>query len=217
MRFLTILLLLAGIANAGEYVLFASGGRMRVDGHEAVGSKIRLRTGQGSAEVDAAQVLAFETEEYVAAAPAPAPVMAAAPAPPAPTPHELADRAADKCGLPRQWVRSIMAAESGFNPQAVSPKGAIGLMQLMPDTARTLGVDPHDPAQNAEAGACYLRDLLVRYNGQLWHALAAYNAGPGAVDKYGNVPPYPETIGYINRIALDHQKKSASPDAAAPR
>jgi soluble lytic murein transglycosylase-like protein len=93
-----------------------------------------------------------------------------------------------------------MRAESGFAPGAVSPKGAIGLMQLMPGTARELGADPRDPAQNVDAGARYLRDLLLRYDYRLWHALAAYNAGPGAVDAHHGVPPYRETIDYINRV-----------------
>jgi soluble lytic murein transglycosylase-like protein len=112
----------------------------------------------------------------------------------------LADAAADKYGLPRRLVRSVMSAESGGNPRAVSPKGAIGLMQLMPSTAKDLGIDPLDPAQNMDAGVRYLRDLLILYNGHLWHALAAYNAGSGAVQKYHGIPPYSETIGYINRI-----------------
>lgn len=198
MRFLGILLLLAGLANAGEYILFASGGRLHVDGHEVLGSKVRIRMGPASADVDLAEIRGYEVEEYSAPAPAPAPV--AAPPAPALNPRELADRAADKCGLPRQLVRSVMAAESGFNPQAVSPKGAIGLMQLMPETARTLGVDARDPGQNVEAGACYLRDLLVRYDYHLWHALAAYNAGPQAVDRYSGIPPYAETLGYIDRV-----------------
>jgi soluble lytic murein transglycosylase-like protein len=118
----------------------------------------------------------------------------------APTPLELADAAADRYGLPRVLVRSVMAAESGFEPSAISPKGAIGLMQLMPGTAQVLGADPHDPAQNVDAGTRYLRDLLEKYNYGLRHALAAYNAGPGAVEKYNGVPPYRETIDYIARI-----------------
>ena len=97
-------------------------------------------------------------------------------------------------------VRSVIAAESAFQPNARSPKGAIGPMQLMPETAKDLGVDPHDPAQNVDAGTRYLRDLLQRYDSGLWHALAAYNAGPGAVDKYRGVPPYRETRNYVNRI-----------------
>ena len=85
-------------------------------------------------------------------------------------------------------------------------------MQLMPSTAGMLGADARDPAQNVDAGARYLRDLLVKYDGALWHALAAYNAGPDAVDKYNAVPPYRETIRYINRIDRDlHQNSSARP------
>ncbi|HEY1495228.1 MAG TPA: lytic transglycosylase domain-containing protein [Candidatus Solibacter sp.] len=129
------------------------------------------------------------------------PALPAVAAPPlATTPLELADAAADKYGLPRELVRSVMAAESGMVPGAVSPKGAIGLMQLMPETAHVLGVNPYDPAQNVDAGARYLRDLLEKYNYGLRHALAAYNAGPGAVDKYNGIPPYRETIDYISRI-----------------
>ncbi len=204
-------MIISGLANAGEYVVFASGWRMRVDGHESLGSKVRLRMGPESMEVDSAQVRSYEPEEYTA--PAPAPVAAAEQPEPALSPHDLADQAADKCGLPRPLVRSVMAAESGFDPKAVSPKGAIGLMQLMPDTARTLRVNPHDPGQNVEAGACYLRDLLVRYDGQLWHALAAYNAGPQAVERYNGVPPYAETLGYINRVTRNFMK---SPRTTAP-
>ena len=158
----------------------------------------------------------FEAEDYTPPSPAPA-VPAAAPVIPAPaapapaklTPLELADQAADKYGLPRWLVRSVMKAESGFQPQAVSPKGAIGLMQLMPGTAQTLGADPKNPAQNADAGARYLRDLLAKYDGALWHALAAYNAGPGAVSKYGGIPPYSDTIRYINRIDQDRKRADA--------
>ena len=106
-----------------------------------------------------------------------------------------------------------MKTESGFQLNAVSPKGAIGLMQLMPGTAQTLGADPNDPLQNVEAGARYLRDLLVRYDGGLWHALAAFNAGPGAVDKYKGVPPYAETVRYINRIDRDRKKADAEASA----
>ena len=150
----------------------------------------------------------YEAEEYVPPAP-----VAATPAPaaqPAPSASQLADAAADKYGLPRRLVRSVISRESDFQPQAVSPKGAIGLMQLMPATAEALGADPRDPAQNVDAGTRYLRDLLEKYDGGLWHALAAYNAGPGAVDKYQGVPPYPETIHYVGKIDRDLKKAEAT-------
>jgi soluble lytic murein transglycosylase-like protein len=201
MRFLGLVLFLtAPAAFAGEYAVLTSGARMHADRHETAEGKVRLYTGAGYIELDAGQVQAFEPDEAKPAS-APAPPAAASPAPrPQASPAELADAAADKYGLPRKLVRSLMSAESGGNPRAVSPKGAIGLMQLMPGTARDLGVDPNDPAQNVDAGARYLRDLLMKYNKGLWQALAAYNAGEGAVQKYNGVPPYRETLQYIERI-----------------
>ncbi len=92
----------------------------------------------------------------------------------------------------------------------MSPKGAIGLMQLMPKTAAELDADPRDPTQNAEAGARYLRDLLQKYENdphQVSKAVAAYNAGPAAVDKYHGIPPYPETIQYVNRVLKQYEKE----------
>jgi soluble lytic murein transglycosylase-like protein len=207
MRVLWFVLFLTASASAGEYVTFASGSRLRVDRHEAEGSKVRLYADAAEMVVDASQVRGYEVEEYAP----PAPVAAPSVVPPqtvAPSPADLADAAADKYGLPRRLVRSVMTAESALNPLAVSPKGAVGLMQLMPSTARTLSANPYDPAQNVDAGARYLRDLLLQYNGGLWHALAAYNAGPGAVARYNGVPPYRETIDYITRIDRDLRKKS---------
>jgi len=205
MRLLGLFFLLAGAGLAGEYAVFASGARLHVDRHEADGAKVRLYQGTGFVELNSTVVRSYEAEEYQAPVAEPAALaapeasaMAIAPLPP--TPLELADAAADRYGLPRGLVRSVMAAESGFQPLAISPKGAIGLMQLMPGTAQVLGADPHDAAQNVDAGARYLRDLLEKYNYGLRHALAAYNAGPGAVDKYNGVPPYRETINYISRI-----------------
>ena len=99
-------------------------------------------------------------------------------------------------------VRALIQAESAFNPRAVSPKGALGLMQLMPETAAELGVaDPFNPAENVRGGVRYLKQLLARYDGRVELALAAYNAGPAAVKKYGGrVPPYRETQNYVARI-----------------
>jgi soluble lytic murein transglycosylase-like protein len=201
MRFLVLSLLFAGgTAFAGEFAILASGARLYVDRHEADAAKVRLFHGSGFVELDASAVKGFEVEEGVTppgAAP-PAPVVSTPAA--AADPRDLADAAADRYGLPRELVRGVMAAESGFSMEAISSKGAIGLMQLMPETARDLGVDPNDPAQNVDGGTRYLRDLLLRYNGGLRHALAAYNAGPAAVDKYNGVPPFAETIQYVARI-----------------
>jgi soluble lytic murein transglycosylase-like protein len=195
-----------GVAFAGEYAVFASGSRLHVDRHETSGAKVRLYNAGGYIEMDAAAVRGYEAEEYVPPAPAPEPATPPAAAQPAPSPSQLADAAADRYGLPRRLVRSVISRESDFQPRAVSPKGAIGLMQLMPATAEALGADPRDPAQNVDAGARYLRDLLEKYDGGLWHALAAYNAGPGAVDKYQGVPPYRETIDYVGKIDRDLKK-----------
>ena len=108
--------------------------------------------------------------------------------------------AADE-GLDPSLIKAVALVESGFNPRAVSPKGARGLMQLMPATARQYGVkDPHDPYQNLRAGASHLRSLLGEFKGDLTLALAAYNAGSGAVRRYGGVPRYRETQEYVRKV-----------------
>jgi len=193
---------------AGEYVVLGSGLRLHADRHESEGGVVRIFSAGGVVEMPETAVAGYEQEEVTATAPTQAAAIEpAAPAGPAAvnpqTPDDLAAQAAKKYLLPDSFVRSVMKAESGFQPNAVSPKGAIGLMQLMPDTARTLGVDPRDPHQNADGGAQYLRELLARYEGdpdQVLLALAAYNAGPGAVDRYHGVPPYRETREYILRV-----------------
>lgn len=115
----------------------------------------------------------------------------------------LIEAAANRHGLPVAFVQSVAEAESALNPSAVSPKGARGVMQLMPSTAEALGVNPDDPAENIEGGARLLRALLLHYQDQpdqVRRALAAYNAGSGAVQKYKGVPPYRETQVYIERV-----------------
>jgi soluble lytic murein transglycosylase-like protein len=206
-------------ASAGEYVVLSNGFRIHADSHTAEGAVVRLQTSQGVIEIQASTVAAFEKEDYTPPPPAP-------PKPPEPTPdvqskltpQEMITRAAIQAGLPPAIVHSVAKAESGYQTDALSPKGAIGLMQLMPATAAELNVDPHDPAQNAEAGARYLRDLLLKYENdphQVSKAVAAYNAGPGAVDKYNGIPPYRETVDYVNRVLKEYEKEQLKKKAGA--
>jgi len=119
--------------------------------------------------------------------------------------HQLSpyiNRVAERHGLDPDLIHAVILAESAYREKALSPKGAMGLMQLMPATAERLGVDdPWDPLQNIEGGAKYLRFLLDRYQGDVELAVAAYNAGEGAVDRYGRaIPPYKETITYVKKV-----------------
>lgn len=127
--------------------------------------------------------------------------------------EELFAAAAARFGVRAELLRAVARVESGFNPRAVSRAGAQGIMQLMPDTARALGVrDPFNPAENIFAGAAYLRSLLDRFGGNEALALAAYNAGPGAVARYGGIPPFAETKAYVAKVL----ELSGCPAKAAP-
>jgi soluble lytic murein transglycosylase-like protein len=215
MRLIGLMVLIVAPVFAGEYAVLATGARLHVDRHEVDGVTVRLYNGDGYTQLPQTLISGYEPDGRIAPPAVPVAAPAATAPPPTPSPEELADQAADKYGLPRALVRSVIAAESGFQVAAVSPKGAIGLMQLMPGTAQTLNADPHDPAQNADAGTRYLRDLLLKYDGRLSLALAAYNAGPGTVDKYNGIPPYRETINYVKRIDAKFKKARAA-EAAAP-
>ncbi len=121
---------------------------------------------------------------------------------------QVVSAASARYRLDPEFVNSVIKAESGFNVRAVSPKGAQGLMQLMPGTASQLGVrNAFDPQANVEGGTKYLRELLERYNFDLVKALAAYNAGPQRVEQFGGVPPYYETRAYVARVVRDFNKR----------
>jgi soluble lytic murein transglycosylase-like protein len=212
---LALIVIAVANAYAGEYAILQNGFRIAADYHLVSGSLIQLHTKQGTMELPAEKVVRFEQEDYIATPPA------AATAPPGQqqktgqqqkmaspaTPRDLLNDAALRNGLRPEFVRSVAAVESNFQPNAVSPKGALGLMQLMPGTAASLGANPKDPAQNADAGARYLRQLLLRYKGspdQVRLALAAYNAGPGAVDRFKNIPPYRETEAYVEKVLKNY-------------
>ena len=209
MKLFLSLVLFSIAAHAGEYIVLSNGFRIHADSHVIDGAVMRLQISQGAVEIPANSVATIEVEDYT---PPPPPAAAPAPEPQRElTTQELITRAAIHNGLPPEIVRSVAKAESGYHVDAVSPKGAIGLMQLMPGTAAALNADPHDPAQNVEAGARYLRDLLLKYENdphQVSKALAAYNAGPGAVDKYKGIPPYRETIDYVNRVLRNYASVS---------
>ncbi len=122
--------------------------------------------------------------------------------------YDIISEISSKHGVNEKLVRALIKQESGFNPTIVSKAGATGLMQLMPATAESLGVsDAKDPVQNVDGGVRYLKSLMKKYNGNLILSLAAYNAGPGAVDKYGGVPPYKETQNYVKNILANYLKK----------
>src|SRR5208337_2075966 len=134
----------------------------------------------------------------------------------APALNEVVNSASAAYHLDPDLVNSVIHAESGFNSRAVSPKGARGLMQLMPSTAGQLGVhDAFDPATNVEGGSRYLRELLERYNFDLVKALAAYNAGPLRVEQYQGVPPFRETRAYVARIVHEYNTKKIAQEKEA--
>lgn len=192
-------------ALAGEYAVLTSGFRLYAERHETEGEIVRLYSNQGETELPAARIVRFELEDFV---PPPAPPSSDATDNHL-SPEEMVTQAALRNGLPPEFVHSVAAAESSYRVDALSPKGAVGIMQLMPATARDLRADPTDPRQNVDAGAKYLRGLLLKYKDdpyQVRKALAGYNAGPGAVDRYRGLPPYPETHTYVEKVLRHYNK-----------
>lgn len=139
----------------------------------------------------------------------PRPVARIPVAPPAAQP--VLQAAGAQSGLSPRLLEAVAFVESRFRQDAVSPKGALGMMQLMPTTASDLGVDPSDPAQNAQGGATYLRQMLAMFDNNLELALAAYNAGPSAVIRHGGVPPYAETRAYVAAV-MDYLASTSVPE-----
>ena len=185
--------ILAPAAKA-DYAVLRSGARLHVTGYQVEGDRVRLSVAGGSVEIAAAELIDVEPEDQF-------------PAPP----HADADftvryanfirASSQRHGVDEKLVAQVIAAESNFDAKAVSRKNALGLMQLLPTTAAHYAVlNVFDPAQNIEAGTHYLKDLLERYRGNTRLALAAYNAGPETVDRYGGVPPFAETQRYVRTI-----------------
>lgn len=194
---LLVLSLCGAPALHGDIALLTNGTMFKVRAYRVVGETVVLQLKDGG-EVGAAAdlVRGFVPDEVVEE------IVAEALA--APATRDLRTRiieAAQRHGLDPELVLAVVAVESNFQPQAVSPKGAQGLMQLMPRTAAQLGVqDAFDPDQNLDGGTRHLRALVDLYAGDLRRALAAYNAGAGAVQRYGGVPPYRETRAYVEKI-----------------
>jgi soluble lytic murein transglycosylase-like protein len=225
------LLLLALPALGADLAILRNGFSIRHERRETVGSMTRLYLGTDKGYVDIAtsQIERFDKDLTPAVVPASVPASAPAAAPvlassrlakPQPLkPQELTEvinNISDRHHIDPDFISSVIHAESGFNQRAVSPKGAQGLMQLMPGTASKLGVsNAFDPRANVEGGTKYLTELLERYNFDVIKALAAYNAGPLRVQQYGGVPPYRETQAYVASIVRDYNRKKIAQRKAA--
>jgi soluble lytic murein transglycosylase-like protein len=182
----------APLARA-DYAVLRSGARIHVTGYETAGDCIRLYVPGGTIELPIDNIVSVEPEDTFPANTA-APLSSGR--------YSMLIRAAAlKFGIDEKLIEQVIATESNFNPHAVSRKLAMGLMQLLPETAaRYSVVNVYDPTENIDGGTRYLRDLLVRYRGNVQLALAAYNAGPGTVDRFSGIPPFPETRSYVRRI-----------------
>lgn len=197
----------AAVCPGAILVHLRSGAEIEATAQTRQGDTVQFSVAQGTIEFPAASI------ERIEALPEPVSTEKEATPADAVSVAELLEQASEAQALPAGFVKTVAKIESGLHPEAVSSKGAMGLMQLMPDTAADLGVDRTVPAENAMGGAKYLRALLLRYHGDARLALAAYNAGPGAVDRYHGVPPFPETIAYVAKVLREYerlQKKAAA-------
>jgi Transglycosylase SLT domain len=212
-------LLAALPALASDSAVLRNGFSIRHDRRQVLGTVTRLYIGGDASsfvDIPTAEIDHFES---LPDSPTPKPTESLVPQPTAkPNPFDLNQAVKAASGtyqLDPDLVTSVIRAESNFNTHAVSPKGAQGLMQLMPQTASQLGVhNAFDPQANVEGGTRYLRELLERYNFDLIKALAAYNAGPQRIDQYHGVPPYYETKAYVARIVRDFNKKKLAAKSA---
>jgi len=192
---------------AAEMANLRNGFSIRHERHEVQGETTRLYLADGESgyvDVATAEIESFEP------APAESDPMGSAPKTQADL-SSIISYASAWSRIDADFIASVIRAESGNNPRAMSRKGAQGLMQLMPETAANLGVkDSFDPAENVDGGVRYLHDLLIQYNGDAARALAAYNAGPHRVQQYGGVPPYRETHAYVARVISDYNRKKVA-------
>ncbi len=210
LRLSAIVLLLTSSLFAVEVAELRNGFTIRHRTREVRDGSVRLYLDDGKKSfVD----IPIEQIETYSSEPDPEPIAASQPTK---STREIVQDASNKQGVDSDFIRSVIKQESAGNATAVSRTGARGLMQLMPGTALQLGVlDSFSPEQNVHGGARYLRELLERYNGDAIKALAAYNAGPGAVDRYKGVPPYRETRQYVQRVVHDYNKSKR--DLAKPK
>jgi hypothetical protein len=204
-----VLLGTARVVQAAEEVTLKNGYNLLCDHREQSGDRVRLFTSHGNSnfvEVDAAEIASVDVVPDPP--PPPAPVATAEPKLTDADVHQLIAKAGANHNLDVDLLASVVRAESGGNILAVSRTGAQGLMQLMPGTAAELGVtDSFRADQNINGGTAYLDALLVRYHDHLALALAAYNAGPAAVDKYHGIPPYRETRVYVARVIREFNRR----------
>jgi soluble lytic murein transglycosylase-like protein len=209
LKYLALSGLLAAFATPvrAEYIVLQSGQRIAVTGYQIVDNKYRLQMKGGTVEVPIEQVATIEPEDIFT-----------------PIPHvevsqepfgDLIREAAKRYNVDADLITSVIAAESNFDPKAISRRDARGLMQLIPSTAAHLGVkNVFDPKENIDGGTRYLSELLVLYKNDLALTLAAYNAGPERVQRYGQrVPPFAETISYVRRVKQTYSQRKSGGSA----